>query len=69
MRVGLPNEQIVAVLVELPALIANDDARGNAGEPHQRRERPRVMLTEADLAAEQQIVERIRAGVCAGESE
>ena len=59
-RIRLPHDQIAADRVVLAALIAGDDARGNARGAHHHRERRREVLAEAAPRVEQEVVDRIR---------
>jgi hypothetical protein len=60
-RVGLAHDEIPAARVDLAALVAGDDARGNPGGPHQHRERAREVLAEAAARLEQEPVDRVAA--------
>jgi hypothetical protein len=60
-RVRLAHEQVTARVAPPAALVAGDDARGNAGRAHEEHERGRVVLAEALARVEQEFVDGIAA--------
>ena len=58
-RVGLAHDELVVERVHLAALVAGHDARRNAGRAHEEREAAGIVLAEALLRLEEEVVIRI----------
>ncbi len=59
-RVGLPDEVVLANGIPLAALVPRDHPRGNAGRAHHRDERRSVVAAEPALRVENEVVDRIQ---------
>ena len=58
-RVGLAHDHVVAARIHASALVARDDARGNAGGAQHQHERARVVLAETAPPVEHEAVDRV----------